>query len=67
YPLLQYRTITSKTKRPQSEGIQDQGRLINFYFLYCLLDGVQFKLEQYSLGLLFFCYSIMSRLLNSLN
>ncbi|MBB3114439.1 hypothetical protein FHS18_006560, partial [Paenibacillus phyllosphaerae] len=28
-----------KIKRPQSNGIQDEGRLIDFYFLYCLLDG----------------------------
>jgi transposase InsO family protein len=42
YPLLQLQTIAGKTKRPQSHGIQDEGRLMNLYFFYCLLDGGQF-------------------------
>lgn len=37
-------------KRPQSNRSQNQGRLIDFYFLYCLLDGVQFKVENPLLG-----------------
>ncbi|HEY4391039.1 MAG TPA: hypothetical protein VGN02_06790, partial [Paenibacillus sp.] len=36
-------TATSKAKRPQSHGVQDEGRLIDFYFFYCLLDGEQFR------------------------
>ncbi|SFF27256.1 hypothetical protein SAMN04487969_1221, partial [Paenibacillus algorifonticola] len=43
-----------ETKRPQSDEIQDQGRLTNLYFLYCLLDGVQFMLQNARLlGLIF--------------
>ncbi|SEN93741.1 hypothetical protein SAMN05518847_1051, partial [Paenibacillus sp. OV219] len=35
-----------KAKRPQSNGIPDEGRLIVFNYLYCLLDGVLFIKRQ---------------------
>lgn len=34
-PLIQLRNIAGKAKRPQSHGIQDEGRLTHLYFLYC--------------------------------
>lgn len=41
-PLTQLRKVAGKAKRPQSYGIQDEGRLTHFYFLCCLHDGLQF-------------------------